>query len=349
MKEWYLTTSKPNICSGFESDAISEYAEDNFTDVLKTTFSDTVLLYNSDLSIESEIKCIVQGNIADTQLKSMERTILFPIDREVKSGQYIFYENSYWLLTGYPGSNKHYKKITASLCSFKLRWQNSSGIIIERWAYSSDFTKYSNGTTRNNTVTIGDNQYGLTLPIDNETKILKRDMRFAIDFDDAIKPDIYSLTNRKVVLNNYQNSNNGGTMVLTMSYDSFSNESDKRVTLKDGLEVWICDYFSSTKSSPTSANEMTDLFATITGNNNLKCGYARTYTVIFTDENDNEMNDTNFTWNVISNFDVTQVVNGNKIQLSINDEGLIGSSFILQILSDDEILTETNITVVAAF
>ena len=59
-------------------------------------------------------------------------------------------------------------------------------------------SKYSSGVKGNSTITIGDNQYGLTLPIDDETKRLKRDMRFPIDLEDAGQPDIYVLTNRKV-------------------------------------------------------------------------------------------------------------------------------------------------------
>lgn len=349
MKEWYLATPKPNICSDYESDVISEYAEDNFTDVLETTFADTVLLYNSALSTKLELKCIVQGNIADTQLKSMERTILLPMNSEAKAGMYVFFEGSFWLLTGYPSDNKSYKKITASLCNFKLRWQNSFGAIIERWAYSSDFTKYSSGRTGNNIVSIGDNQYGLVLPIDSETKKLKRDLRFAIDFDDAIEPDIYLLTNRKAALNNYQSSNNGGTIILTMSFDSFNQSSDKRVTLEDGSVVWICDYNSPTITPQNKPNETT--VSTIIGNRSLKVGYPRTYTVSFTDNEGNELNDVDFSWNVSSDFNdkILQVVDGNMIKLQINDFDYISSNFLLEIHVDGALNTQIQIDITSAF
>ena len=54
-----------------------------------------------------------------------------------------------------------------------------------------------------------------------------RIMRFPIDFEDAEKPDIYKLTNRKVNLNNNEYFGRGGTMVLTMSYDAFNADEDK--------------------------------------------------------------------------------------------------------------------------
>lgn len=349
MKEWYLISHPPNITSGYEDDAISEYAESNFTDVLETTFSDSVTLYNSDLSESETVNCIVQGNVANTPLKSIERTILFPIGTSV-AGMYVLFDNSYWLLRGIPGNNKMYEKITASLCTFKLRWQNELGNIIERWVYLEDFTRYSSGVTGNNTITIGDNQYGLYIPIDDETKILKRDTRYAIDFDDAETPDIYLLTNRKVVLNNYQSSNKGGTIIFTMSYDFFNPEKDKHVALDDGTQAWICDYHSpATPEIPLTPNETTDLLVKISGNTNLKNGCPRTYTVSFTDDDYNEVSDVEFTWKVISNFDIEQIIDGNTIKLCVDGKGLIGSSFLLQVITNDNVASEIKIEIIEAF
>lgn len=351
MKEWYLMTNntRPNALGGFENESYTDFKEDAFVESLETNIASTVILYNSDLSKGKDIRCIVQGNTADTQLKSLERTILAPIGT-LKAGIYIYYDDSYWLLTGYLGNNKIYEKITASLCNFKLRWQNSSGRIIERWVYSTDFTKYSSGTTGNNTVTVGDNQYGLILPIDDEIKALKRDMRFPIDFDDAIEPDVYSLTNRKVVLYNYLNSNKGGTMILTMSFDAFNKDSDKHVTLNDGTQAWICGYHAST-ALPTSTepNETTDLCAFISGNTNLKCGYSRVYTVSFTDKDDNEISDVDFNWNIVSDFDIEQIISGDTIKLKVSDGSLIRESFLLQVLVDDIVIAEVEITIIDDF
>ena len=349
MKEWYLTSPPPNITSGYENDVISEYAQNNFTDVLETTFSDSVILYNSDLSESRNINCIVQGNVADTHLKSTERTVLFPIGA-VASGTYMFFDNSFWLLKGHPGNNKSYEKIVASLCTFKLRWQNKSGDVIERWAYMEDFTKYSSGVISNNNIAVGDNQYGLYLPIDEETKSLKRDMRFAIDFDDAIEPDVYTLTNRKVVLNNYQSSNKGGTIIFTMSYHVFNKETDKRVTLDNGKEVWICDYFSPTPS-PAPPDETSDLSASISGNTNFKIGYERTYTVVFKDLDGNEIDSVDFEWNIVSGFDdrIEQTVIGNKIKLKVEDDSLVGESFLLGVTVEDTVLSELIITVIEGY
>lgn len=352
MKEWYLigNKTKPNMLGGYENQSFIDYKEDAFAEALETDIATTVLLCNSDLSIQKEIRCIIEGNVADTQLQSMQRKGLFTRGT-VKDGMYVFFEGGYWLIIGFPGTNGIYEKATMSLCQFKLRWQNSDGQIIERWAYTEDFTKYSNGLTGNNTLTIGDNQYGLTLPIDSETKKLKRDMRFSIDFDDCEQPDVYKLTNRKVKLNDNNSSGHGGTMIVTMSFDSFNPNDDKKVTMEDGQEVWICNYNNShtpLPPTPSEPNETTDLRCVISGNTNLKNGYRRTYTVTFTDKDGNSVDwrEVNYQWNVKSDFDVRQTIVDNKITVSVNDENLIGGSFFVSVCVDEIVLSEIKVNIV---
>ena len=66
-------------------------------------------------------------------------------------------------------------------------------------------------------------------------------MRFPIDFDDAEDPEIYKLTNRKVMLNNNAYFCRGGTMIITLSFDELNDSADKKVVMPDGKEVWVCD------------------------------------------------------------------------------------------------------------
>lgn len=344
MKEWYLigNGTKPNMLGGYENQSFINYKEDAFTETLETDMATTVLLYNSDLSIQKEIRCIIEGNVADTQLQSMQRKGLF-VRGTVKDGMYIFFEGGYWLIIGFPGTNGIYEKATMSLCQFKLRWQNSEGKIIERWAYTEDFTKYSNGTTGNNVLTIGDNQYGLTIPIDDETKKLKRDMRFSIDFDDSEQPDVYRLTNRKAVLNDNSLSNHGGTMIITMSFDAFNSSEDKKVVMEDGQEVWICNYnnISDVSQNP---NETNSVRAKILGEDNIKLGFYRTYTVEFKNNNGLvDWNNVNFRWDIACAFDSDKIIserNNNNIRLYVEDKDLFDEKIKIRIVIDDNIITE---------
>lgn len=288
--------------------------------------------------------------IKDTDNNTFKKKIKSRHSEPFNLGDYIEWNNQIWLVTLLDSDDKTYHSGYMYLCTFALRWQNSDGKIIERFAYSEDFTKYSTGTTGNNTITVGDNQYGLTLPVDSETKKLRRDMRFPIDFDDAEEPDIYILSNRKVNLNNNEYFGRGATMVLTMSFNAFNRDKDKRVILDNGKEVWICDYKDpSSPTQPDNPNKTDDLSVTIDGNTNLKVGFSRTYTAILVDKNGNaiQWDDAKYSWNVVSDFDdeIEQTVDGEKIKLKVDNEELVDEKFRLQLLSNDIVYAEIIINI----
>lgn len=289
--------------------------------------------------------------IKDTDNNTFKKKIKSRPSDPFNLGDYIEWNNQIWLVTLVDTDDKTYHSGYMYLCTVPLRWQNSEGKIIERYVFAEDYTKYSNGVTGNNTITIGDNQYGLTLPVDDETKKLKRDMRFPMDFDDSEQPDIYKLTNRKVKLSDNQYFGRGGTMIVTMSFDAFNPNDDKKVTMKNGQEVWICNYNNShtpLPPTPSEPNETTDLRCMISGNTNLKNGYRRTYTVTFTDTDENAVDwkNVDYKWEVVSDFDVKQTINDNEITVSVNDENLIGGSFLVQIVIGETVLSEVKVNIV---
>lgn len=85
----------------------------------------------------------------------------------------------------------------------------------------------------------------------------------------------------------------------------------------------------------------------ISGNTSLKFGYTRTYTLYITDENDNAIENVDFTWNVVSDFAVEQTNKGNQIKLHVkDDENLIGNTFLLQVIVEKSVKAEISITIV---
>ena len=290
--------------------------------------------------------------IKDTDNNTFKKKIKSKHSTPFNLGDYIEWNNQIWLVTLLDSNDKTYHSGYMYLCTVPLRWQNANGEIVERWAYSEDFTKYSSGISSNNTTTVGDNQYGLTLPIDEETKTLKRDMRFPIDFDDAEEPEIYKLTNRKVMLNNNSYFDRGGTMIATMSFNELNKSTDKRVAMPDGREVWICNYIEPT--TPEEDDKTTILSGAITGTitpkKDLKLGYHRTYTANLVDEDGNavEWSD-EFKWNIVGDIEVGLTENGGTITLLVDDEDLVDSTFFLQILNGDLVITQVEITVVGTF
>ena len=267
--------------------------------------------------------------IKDTDGNTFKKKIKSKNSAPFNLGDYIEWNNQIWLVTLLDTDDKTYHSGYMYLCTVPLRWQNSEGKIIERFAYSEDFTKYSNGTIGNNTITIGDNQYGLTFPIDSETKKLTRDMRFPIDFEDAEKPDIYKLTNRKVNLNNNEYFGRGGTMILTMSYDAFNADEDKRVVMDNGKEVWICNYIpisSTTPPQPSTPDETTDLWNMKIDCPNIEIkptGYPKTLTATLYNTKTGEIiPDIIYEWNVQSSISeyLSYTINENILKLSLSKE-----------------------------
>ena len=289
--------------------------------------------------------------IKDTDGNTFKKKIKSVHGNKFNLGDYVKWNNQMWLITLVDVDEKTWNRGYMYLCTVPLRWQNLEGKIIERWVYAEDFTKYSNGVTGNNTITVGDNQYGLTLPVDEETKRLKRDMRFPMDFDDSEQPDIYKLTNRKVKLSDNQYFGRGGIMVVTMSFDAFNPNDDKKVTMENGQEVWICNYNNShtpLPPTPSEPDETTDLRCVISGNTNLKNGYYRKFITNFTDKNGNavDWHVVNYQWNILSDFEVKHTIVDNKITISVNDENLIGGSFLVQIVVNKTVLSGIKVTIV---
>lgn len=287
--------------------------------------------------------------IKDTDNNTFKKKIKSKHSTPFNLGDYIEWNNQIWLVTLLDSNDKTYHSGYMYLCTVPLRWQNAKGEIVERWAYSEDFTKYSSGISSNNTTTVGDNQYGLTLPIDEETKTLKRDMRFPIDFDEAEEPEIYKLTNRKVMLNNNSYFDRGGTMIATMSFNELNKSTDKRVAMSDGKEVWICNYTEPT-TPPENDDETTILSSaitgTISGNKTLKIGFERTYTASLVDENGNAVEwSGEFSWGVPSQFNVINNITENKISLFTEDEMLMDTNFDLSLMHNNVVIDTIKITI----
>ena len=350
MKEWYLigNRTKPNMIGGYENQSFLDYKEDAFTESLETDIATTVLLYNYDLSDSKEIRGIIQGNTADTQLKSMERTILVPIGT-LHSGDYVFFENEYWIVDGRPGNNKIYEKATLKECQYMLKWQKSDGSIIERWANLTSASKYDVGEKGNNTIILSSNNFTIIIPHDEDGMTIDG-KRVFIDTSNTPKK-VFKITRNDDAL--FIHGNHGGTLNLIADKIEFDPD-------KDNQELRICDYIdignpsTPTPPSPSNPDETTvSISATIQGKKELKCKRKRTYAALLSDMDGNTINwdNASYHWNVVSDFGVKQTVNGNQIELYVEDDSLIGESFILSVIksNDNSIIAEIDITIAEEF
>lgn len=338
MQEWYLMTpeTRPNITGGFENDAFLDYKEDAFAEALSTDIAKTVILCNSDMTEIGETRVIIMDNLANTQLKSMERSV-FAVIGTLKAGMYMKFENQYWLISGYPGNNGVCEKATAILCQYELIWQDDDGKIIRRWANFVSASKYDNGRSGNSTIILTSNNFTIWIPEDDDGTTLDGRRVFIDRIKTGQLPTkVFEITRSDDVLYLF-GKEHGGIL-------SFIADKDELNKVTDRQDLWICNYKSpATPTLPPSEPDNPPTSVTITGGGTLRYGRAKTWTVTFPDVE----NQPSFTWNVKSDFKITQNITGNKIQLKCTDEKVIDCTFILQVLDNESnILSETTITIV---
>lgn len=261
--------------------------------------------------------------------------------QDINIGDYVEWANSHWLVTSCDSDDEIYKDGKLEQCNWLLKWQNEKGEIIERWSVIMSASKYNSGVESNNVIALGSDQLSIQVPVDEETLKLKKshNQKFFIDHNSE-NPTTYELLNTGNVVSAYDGHGVTDWIVKECAY----------TPTEDDLKYGVCNYHSPTippePTDPPETDETAVLSASITGNTELKLGLHRTYTVTFTDENDVEVTDVEFAWDVVSDFDVEQVVEGNTVKLYVEDDSLIGESFLLQVTISDKVVAEIEITVI---
>ena len=351
MKEWYLIDRPSTTSGGYENEAFNDYRNDAIYDMLETDLANTVILYNYDLSESKEIRGIVEGNTADTQLKSMERSILVPVGT-LHSGDYIFFEDEYWIVDGRPGNNKIYEKATLKECQYKLRWQKDDGTIVERFANLTSSSKYDVGENGNNTIILTSNNYLIIMPNDKDSMTIDG-KRVFIDLSD-IPEKVFKITRNDDVL--YNHHTHGGTLNLIADKTELNKE-------KDNQELWLCDYIdisspsTPTPPQPSNPDETAVLNVVISfkGTQELKIGgNYKTLIGSFVDKDGNTTSDIG-TWKVVTidelepYVDYTITDNILKIKVLENDFADSGKVRITFSNSDGTVSTYLDFEIVSIF
>lgn len=271
MQEWYLMTpeTRPNIIGGFENDAFLDYKEDAFAEALSTDIAKTVILCNSDMTEIGKIRVIIMDNLANTQLKSMERSVFATIGT-LKAGMYIKFENQYWLISGYPGNNGVCEKATAVLCQYELIWQDNNGKIVRRWANFVSASKYDNGRVGNSTIILTSNDFTVLIPEDDDGTTLDG-CRVFIDRvkTGQLPTKVFEITRSDDVLYLF-GKDHGGILSFIANKSEFNKITDRQ-------DLWICDYKTpSTSTLPPSEPDNPTTSVIITGGDTLRYGRSKT-------------------------------------------------------------------------
>ena len=309
-----------------------------------TSYSPTMFFYDAENEKDDRLANFRVYGRKNSSLNGNYMNYLTTYDNPVKIGDYIHdtKDDTYWLV--YTAFNVNDIEYTGKLiqCNYLLKWQLSDGKIVQRWANIVSASKYDTGENGNSIITLSSNNFTILMGYCDEALELE-EKRVFIDIRKVPKK-VFKITRGDDVLYN------AGSIGMLLSFIADKTELNKD---KDNQELGICDYIhpsTPTPPKPSNPDETADLSAKISGNTNLRIGVTRTYTVTLSDKEGNavQWNDTKYSWNVISDFDVRQTVTENKISLTVEDEDFIDSSFLLQVikLNDSSVLSEIEITVI---
>ena len=257
--------------------------------------------------------------------------------QEINIGDYVEWANSHWIVTTCDFDDEIYRDGKLEQCNYLLKWQNELGEIIERWAVIKSASKYNDGTDANTVITLGSDQLSIIIPLDDEAIKLKKSMgkKFFID-NNIDDPTTYELTGTGNVPDTYNGHGITSWIVKECAYSAS----------EDDLKYGVCNYKDPTTipSSPQNPDESVLLSAKIIGKDTIRYGMERTYSVEFTDNENIE--DVNFKWNIVSDFCIERSdETKNPVKLYIEDDSAINKPFLLQVIVNDSVVAELEITV----
>ena len=235
--------------------------------------------------------------------------LYYEVDAPVNQGSLIQYgKKTYVLVNKETEENTCYYKSFAIACNGILNTNNRTVKNVPGYGY-----ELNNGLTSvNNTISIVNGNMEFVTEITDTVKVLAIDDTF----------NIYGRTFK--VDNIYQ---------------------------KDGLFHIIAEVYANVNPDPEPEPEPEPTpdtpkqSVTISGGDSLRYGRTKSWTVAFTDSTGATIEKTDFKWNVVSEYAITQTVNGTKISLKYTVDRAVDKTFTLQVLdSDGAVLAEQTIT-----
>lgn len=311
-----------------------------------SSYSPTMFFYDSDNKVDDRLANLRVYGRKNSSLNGNYMNFLTTYDNPIKIGDYIHdtKDDTYWLVyNSFNVNDVHYEGKLIQ-CNYPLKWQLSNGKVVERWANIVSASKYDTGETGNATIVLSSNNFTVLIGFCEEGYELEG-KRVFIDKRNINPEKVFKMTRGDDVL--FDSGNMGSLLNFIADKTEFNKD-------KDRPDLKLCNYIeidddTNTDSSddhPSNPNETTDLMVVIDGKETIRCGVERAYAALFTDLYGNVVEDVSFSWNVVSDFTVKQSVDGNKIELKVDDDSFIDESFILQLLVDGIVKTELEITVI---
>lgn len=252
-------------------------------------------------------------------------------------GDYLYYGNSYWLCVEADVFHGMYCRGTFEKCNWELFWIDTDGNIQSQWCVNINTTQYNSGEYSDKYMTTGSSQHQLKMQCNQRTVKLASPTRVFLD-KNLENPACFKVTQNDNSAYNYDEK---GLCVITVLEHGRNTEKDKLITLEDGRQVWIADYFDKDTVSEDDSITDNSISASIQYTyRNLYIGRKAMYTAKFNNA-DGEIVDDVPTWAVVCDFvdSINIEQSGSMVTLLITDKTLEGQTFTLQLSNETSTAT----------
>ena len=231
-KSWYLIT-RPLYNSGMEKEEFENYSQDGFEEALESFISIEIEVYNQSFILKKSLKAIIQNVTSDAESSSFIRQILIPIGN-LKTGYYVKYNDSFWLIKDIVDNNGVYEKAIMFFCNYKINFiSDISGEIVSYPVHMKNATQYNSGETAREQETIGSSKFLMYIPYNAETIKIDHGKRFLIDKNHD-NPTSFEITQVDTISHNFDD--NFAVIRWTLVESQFNPKTDNK-------ELMIADYY----------------------------------------------------------------------------------------------------------
>lgn len=233
-KSWYLM-SRPLFNSGLEKEEFENYSQDGFSELLESFISSDIEVYNQNFTLLQSLKAIIQNVTADAESSSFIRQILIPIGN-LKTGYYVKYNDSFWLIKDIVDNNGVYEKAIMFFCNYKINFiSDVSSEIVSYPGHMKNATQYNSGETAREQETIGSSKFLMFIPYNEKTIKIDHGKRFLIDKNHD-NPTAFEITQVDTISHNF--SDDFAVIRWTLLESQFNTKTDNK-------ELMIADYYKS--------------------------------------------------------------------------------------------------------
>lgn len=331
-KSWYRMT-RPLFNSGFEDNEFWAYGQDGFQEVLDSFLGSDVLIYDKRISTSpQEVRAIVQNKTSDVFNSTTVRQILCNIGI-LKCGQYVKFEDAFWLVVTLPDNNRIYEKAVLWKCKHVIRFLSPlTGEVVAYPVFSTNSTQYGTGEAEKVHLTVGDDQHLIYLPYNEETIMLDNDFRFLMD-KNREHPTAYRITRvDPVSFAVGEERAEDGLIQWAVLQDLFNEATDNK-------ELMVADYFpvSAGDNEAQPGTEGTIKLETIDGDYMIAVGETKQIVVLAVLSDGTELKDFDYRVECDLAEGAVSVVDESDYIITLEaaeDRKHVGKNVVVKVISD---------------